>query len=339
MVSTNKPVISGVRSSTSLNIAIVAGMLAVLGYVFVSGRPGTIGELVQENLGDSLTFFLSVQFVIGVPFIFLLERLFPARPEVPGFSASVVMDALYMMLHLPVIAGVLVALSGPITDFLDERASAVVVDSTRSWPAWLAVLVGVAIGDLGVWFTHMLKHKVPLFWRFHMIHHSQVNMNLFTANRTHPIDALIEHFILVVPFFFLFPAIPEQAGSLFLLGLLSGWWVRFQHANIRTDLGPLRYFMVTPQSHRIHHSIDPAHWNSNYANIFAWDRLLGTQHKDHTAYPSTGIGDPDFPEPSRLSIGDLCSSFVGQMLFPFDRAAVRRATVGRRVDTGQPPVP
>ncbi len=328
MASLQQPIPSRERTFNWSYVAIVAVLFAFLAFMYATGRPGGLGELIQDNLQISFSFFVSVQFFLAVPAIFVLEYLIPARPEQRGFSPSVIQDALYMMLHLPVIAGFLVFVSGPIHNFLNENASFLVVDSTRSWPTWLAALVGLMIADLGTWFAHMIKHKVPLFWRFHMIHHSQKRMNLFTANRTHPVDAIIESFILLLPFFFFFPSITEQAGSVFLLGLLPGWYVRFQHANIRTNMGPLRYIMVTPQSHRVHHSTEPEHWNSNYANIFAWDRLFGTQHHDVTSYPTTGINDPYFPEPESVNPADIASSFVGQMLFPLDAEAVSRASKG-----------
>jgi sterol desaturase/sphingolipid hydroxylase (fatty acid hydroxylase superfamily) len=161
-------------------------------------------------------------------------------------------------------------------------------------------------------------------------------MSLFTANRTHPIDALIDVFVLLLPFFILFPSFTAQASNVLILGLAKGWSERFQHTNVRTNLGPLRWFLVTPQSHRVHHSTEPEHWNSNYASFFAWDRLFGTQHADVTSYPTTGINDPWFPEPERWSPVDFARSFVGQLLFPFDGAAVRRASTGSPHDPVEP---
>jgi sterol desaturase/sphingolipid hydroxylase (fatty acid hydroxylase superfamily) len=323
---------SRVRSSPWTDFGIVAALFAFLAFMFLTGRPGSLGELMQDNLKISFSFFISTQFLLAVPAIFLLEYLIPARPEQRGFSPSVIQDALYMMIHLPVIAAFLVFISGPIHDFMDANVSWLVVDSTRSWPTWLAALLGIMIADFGAWGAHVIKHKVPMFWRFHMIHHSQKRMNLFTANRTHPVDAIIESFMLLIPFFIFFPSLVEEAGSVFLLALLPGWYVRFQHANIRTNMGPLRYFIVTPQSHRVHHSTEPEHWNSNYANIFAWDRLFGTQHSDVTSYPPTGINDQHFPEPTSVSPKDIASSFVGQMMFPLDREAVARASSGSPYD-------
>lgn len=303
-------------------------MFAFLAYMFLTGRPGGLGDLIQGNLRDSFSFFVSIQFLFLVPFIFALEYVIPARPEQRGFSPSVVQDALYMMIHLPVIAGFLAYVSMPVNDFLSDNVGFLVVDSTRSWPLWVIALLGIMIADFGSWVAHIIKHKVPLFWRFHMVHHSQIRMNLFTANRTHPVDALIEAVILLLPFFFFFPSFIDETGNVFLLALLGGWYVRFQHANIRTNMGPLRYLFVTPQSHRVHHSTEPEHWNSNYANIFAWDRLFGTQHSDVTSYPPTGINDPYFPEPKGMSPKEFASGFVGQMLFPLDTEAVARASSG-----------
>ena len=316
------------RPSGAVSVALVVAAFVAIGVMVLTGRPGPLGEALSEEFGRWAPFFVSVQFLVLAPGIFLFEYLRPARPEQRGISPSVAFDALYFAIHLPVIASVAAVLSGPITSFLEENASWLIVDSTADWPILAMAVIGVAIGDLLDWFVHLLKHKVPLFWRFHMIHHSQPRMSMFTANRTHPIDALIDVFVLLVPFFILFPSFTAQSGSVFILATGKAWSARFQHTNVRTNLGPLRWLLVTPQSHRIHHSLEPEHWNSNYANFFTWDRLFGTQHKDVTSYPPTGINDPYFPEPSRWSPSEFARSFVGQMLFPFDMAAVRRASVG-----------
>ncbi|MDH4277187.1 MAG: sterol desaturase family protein [Acidimicrobiia bacterium] len=332
MVATADRQFLGNVRSAALDIGVVVGLLGFLAFMVLTGRPGQLGELIQEYMRSSFGFFVSLQFMLAVPTIFILEYIIPARPDQRGVGPNVVMDALYMLIHLPVFSAFMVFISGPISDYLAANASWAVVDTTREWPLWLAALVGLMIADFGAWIAHLLKHKVSWIWRFHMIHHSQPRMSMFTANRTHPIDALFESFLLLLPFFFLFPSITEKAGAVFLLGLLPGWYVRFQHANIRTNMGPVRYFFVTPQSHRVHHSTEPEHWNSNYANIFAWDRLFGTQHPDDTSYPPTGINDPYFPEPTRFGVAEFASSFVGQMLFPFDSEAVARASTGSPYD-------
>ena len=316
------------RPSNTLSLAIVGVALAAITFMAMTGEPGVLGEAIEREFGLWLPFFVSLQFLVLMPGIFLAEWFLPARPEQRGISPSVGFDLLYFALHLPTILAVAAVLSGPISRFLEANASWLVIDSAADWPVWLVGLIGLAIADFGAWFSHVLKHKIPLFWRFHMIHHSQSRMSLFTANRTHPIDALIDVFVLLLPFFVFFPSFVAEAGNVFVLGMAKGWLERAQHANIGTNLGPLRWIFVTPQSHRIHHSTEPEHWNSNYATFFAWDRLFGFQHSDVTSYPTTGINDPYFPEPERWSAGEFAQSFVGQMLFPFDSAAVKRASVG-----------
>ncbi len=316
------------RPSTVLSITIMGGLLVALSAMAVTGQPGELGGRLNQEFGGWLPFFVSIQFLVLTPLFFALEHFLPARPEQRGFSPSVAYDALYMIVHLPAIVAIAAVLSGPISRFLENNAGWLVVDSTDVLPIWLMGLIGLAIGDFFTWFVHLLKHKVPLFWRFHMVHHSQPRMSMFTANRTHPVDALIDVFVKLVPAFILFPSFAQHVGAVFVFGFFAAWTERFQHTNVRTNLGPLRWIFVTPQSHRIHHSTEPEHWNSNYAAVFAWDRLFGTQHADVTTYPTTGINDPYFPEPKRLSVSEFARSFVGQMLFPFDRAAVRRASVG-----------
>ena len=323
--------------TAALDSTIVLGLFAFLAFMLLTGRPGQLGELMQGEMRRTIGFFVSAQFLLAVPVIFLLEQVMPARPEQRGFSASILFDALYMLIHMPVIIAFMVFISGPIDSFLDEHLSFLVLDATRSWPLWLIAIVGLLITDFFNWFVHLVKHKVSWFWRFHMIHHSQKRMNLFTSNRTHPVDALIDHFVLLLPFFFIFPSFTEEATAVFLLSVFNTWATRFTHANIGTNLGPLRYVLVTPQSHRVHHSTEPEHWNSNYANLFAWDRLFGTQHPDVTSYPPTGINDQFFPEPEKVGVREFASSFVGQMLFPLDKEAVRRASTGSPYDNSETP--
>ncbi len=321
------------RPSGLLCLALTGSLLAAICLMAMTGRPGALGQGLQDEFGAWLPFFVSTQFLVLVPVIVALERFRPARPEQRGLSPSVGFDFLYMAVHLPTIVAVAAWVSGPISRWLEANASGLTVDSTRDWPVWLAGGLGLVLADLGAWFSHLLKHKVPLFWRFHMIHHSQTRMSLFTSNRTHPVDALVDVFVLLLPFFILFPSFTAQAPNVFVLGLLKGWSERFQHSNVRTNLGPLRWLFVTPQSHRVHHSTEPEHWNSNYATFLAWDRLFGTQHADDTSYPPTGINDPWFPEPGRWSPVAFARGFVGQLLFPFDSAAVRRASAGSPHET------
>lgn len=314
--------------SALVSMLVMLGTLAALGVMVVTGQPGELGQRLHDEFSRWWIYLVSIQFLVLTPAMFLLEYLFPAQPEHRTIGPSVGFDLLYFVVHLPFISALGAFMAGPIVRFLEADASWLVIDSTDGLPMWLMGIVGVAIVDFGAFYAHWIKHKVPMFWRFHMIHHSQPRMSMFTANRTHPIDALIDVFATLPLLFALFPSFVGNIGNVFVLTLVHGWLARFEHANIRTNLGPLRWVLVTPQSHRIHHSTEPEHWNSNYATFFAWDRLFGTQHPDVASYPRTGINDPYHPEPTSWSPADFAKSFVGQMLFPFDTAAVKRASVG-----------
>ena len=304
-------------------------VLAAMGAVVVTGQPGAIGADMQEAVRSAFRYmFTSPISLVLIAGVFALEWFLPARPEQRGFGPSVVFDALYLVVHRPMAIVLVAAATQPLRDLLAEHAGFLIVDRSSDIPMLVLLVLGVAIGDFVLWFSHMVRHTVSFFWRFHMIHHSQTRMSIFTASRDHPLDSLIESLIMMVPLFFLFPTLVEDARALTLYGLGVTWFIRFTHSNVRTNLGPLRYVLVTPQSHRIHHSSEPEHWNSNYANIFCWDRLFGMQHPDDQTYPTTGVNDLDFPEPSTFAPTEFLRCFVRQMVFPFDTDAVRRATHG-----------
>lgn len=311
-----------------LDTALLAVVTLGLVWAVTSNGAATVGIDIVDRVTTGFGFMLSISSLVLVVVLMTLEHLFPARPEQRGFSPSMVFDALYLLVQLPVTAVLLALVTTPIATWLGDNASFLVLDSTRSLPMPVLLVLGVAISDFVLWFSHLVRHKVKFLWRFHMIHHSQTRMSIFTASRDHPFDSMFEAFIRVAPLAVLFPTLVENAQALVLYGLGVSWHIRFTHTNLRTNLGPLRYILVTPQSHRIHHSSEPEHWNSNYANVFCWDRLFGLQHPDDTSFPTTGVNDPNFPEPKTLSVREFARSYVAQLRFPFDAEAVRRATYG-----------
>jgi len=104
------------------------------------------------------------------------------------------------------------------------------------------------------------------------------------------------------------------------------WYTRLYHANIRTNLGPLKYILVTPQSHRVHHSLALEHRDTNFGSLFSfWDYLLGTQCQEYDVYPDTGIDDADFPQEQRLGLKRLLLTPIEQMLYPLASSRWRPA--------------
>lgn len=312
---------------------VVVAFLALIAVAAVTEAPGHVGELVRRQVLGSFAFLTSTQLVAGLVGIFVLERKFPAQPDVPLFSPAVAMDAFYTFVIQPLTVVVLVLLSEPVSKLLATTASWLVVDTTRSLPMPVALIAGLVITDFFVWFAHVLKHKIPLLWRFHVIHHSQVQINMFTSNRIHPLEHVQDLIIQTLPYFILFPSLTSNWKSFMVLNVLYAWQQRFQHSNIATNLGPLRYIIVTPQSHRVHHSLIEEHWNSNYGSVFTWDRLFGMQHDDIDSYPVTGLNDDEFPEPTTWSPRDFLRCLADQFSYPFRSDVIARVT--RPLDTGQ----
>ena len=99
---------------------------------------------------------------------------------------------------------------------------------------------------------------------------------------------------------------------------MTAWHTRIYHANLRTNYGFLKYILVTPQSHRIHHSIEPRHFNKNFGLFFSvWDRLFGTLYTNYDEYPETGVEDDRFPLEKGIEVFALFGTFLAQLAFPF----------------------
>ena len=102
------------------------------------------------------------------------------------------------------------------------------------------------------------------------------------------------------------------------LAFLASWYTHVYHANLRTNYGPLKHILVTPQSHRIHHSIEPRHQNKNFGVLFTvWDRFFGTLYTNYEEYPETGVDEAQFPLERRSSPLALVHTYVAQWCYPF----------------------
>jgi len=181
----------------------------------------------------------------------------------------------------------------------------------RSWgllnnvdlPYWLEVAVAVIILDFTIYLQHVLHHAVPLLWRLHMMHHSDLDIDVTTGMRFHPIEILLSLGIKIAAVAAIGP--PVLAVLIFEVALNST--TLFNHSNIRIPEGMdrvLRIVVVTPDMHRVHHSVIIRETNSNYGfNLPWWDRLFGT----YKAQPERGhhgmtIGLSQFRDPGKLSL-------------------------------------
>ena len=143
-------------------------------------------------------------------------------------------------------------------------------------PFWLAFIISFLVLDFSIWFTHVVSHKIPILWRIHRMHHTDVDIDASTGIRFHPIEIVLSmcwKFVVV-----LFLGAPVLSVLIFEIVLNGG--ALFNHSNIKIPLGIdriLRLAIVTPDMHRVHHSIIAEEHNSNYGfNLSIWDRMFST---------------------------------------------------------------
>jgi sterol desaturase/sphingolipid hydroxylase (fatty acid hydroxylase superfamily) len=167
----------------------------------------------------------------------------------------------------------------------------------------VAGIVAFLVLDLAVWASHVASHKVPMFWRIHRMHHSDIDFDVTTAIRFHPIEIVLSmlwKYAVVV-------ALGAPAAAVLAFEIVLNGGAMFNHANFRLPQGVdrwLRLLVVTPDMHRVHHSTDRAETDSNYGfNLSIWDRMFGTyvaQPKLGHEGMTIGIGEWQDEKPARL---------------------------------------
>jgi sterol desaturase/sphingolipid hydroxylase (fatty acid hydroxylase superfamily) len=143
-------------------------------------------------------------------------------------------------------------------------------------PYWIAFIVSVLAFDLAIYLQHVMFHAVPALWRLHRMHHADLEFDVSTGLRFHPVEILLSMGIKLA----VVVALGPPAIAVLVFEVLLNATSMFNHSNIRIPARIdrfLRLLVVTPDMHRVHHSIHPSETNSNFGfNLPWWDRLLGT---------------------------------------------------------------
>ncbi|HKJ00487.1 MAG TPA: sterol desaturase family protein [bacterium] len=175
-------------------------------------------------------------------------------------------------------------------------------------PGWLAFVLAVAALDLVIYLQHVMFHAVPALWRLHRMHHTDLDFDVTTGARFHPIEIGLSMGIKLAAVVLL----GASPVAVLVFEVLLNGTAMFNHGNIRLPLVLdrwLRLLVVTPDMHRVHHSVHPGETNSNFGfNLPWWDRLLGT----YRAQPREGhegmtIGISQFRDPRELRLDRLLS--------------------------------
>ena len=216
------------------------------------------------------------------------------RPRWPGNLGILAIDIIAVRLLVPT-AAVGVAL----------------IATERGWglfamlglPAWAAIPIGVIALDLVIYSQHVVFHHVPVLWRLHRMHHADLDIDVTTGVRFHPLEILLSLAIKMAAVL----ALGVPALAVLIFEVLLNATSMFNHSNVALPprLEPIvRWLVVTPQMHQVHHSIERAETDSNFGfNLPWWDRLFGT----YRAQPAAGeqgmtIGLPVFRDVAELAI-------------------------------------
>ena len=197
-------------------------------------------------------------------------------------------------------------------------------------PFPVAVLISVIILDGAIYLQHVMVHAVPALWRLHRVHHADLDFDVTTGSRFHPIEILLSMLIKFAVILLLGP--PLLAVIIFevLLNATS----MFNHSNVRLPFAVdriVRWFVVTPDMHRVHHSHLQHETNSNFGfNLSIWDRLFGT-YRDQPEDGHTGmtIGIDTFRDAGH------CIKLPGLLLMPFIGKVTGYAINRRRRDSNE----
>jgi sterol desaturase/sphingolipid hydroxylase (fatty acid hydroxylase superfamily) len=253
-------------------------------------------------------------FFIFAAVLFGMQWIFPGRKDENPLSHGLVVDLCWFLLA-PILALTVISLQlGALGNGLATVFGKPATDLVPILGTWKVAILAFVIADLIGWVNHWMHHKYPSLWLFHAVHHSQTEMNVFSDSRNHVIEVLIASTLTFIPAWFLGLDVAQAAT----LAIFSSFVSSFIHTNVRINLGPLRYIFISPQAHRIHHSLNDDHYNTNFGTVFSWwDYLFNTKHPDDLSYPRTGITDERFPlehSARPIAVGRTIGS---QLLYPF----------------------
>jgi sterol desaturase/sphingolipid hydroxylase (fatty acid hydroxylase superfamily) len=257
----------------------------------------------------------NIALYLVVPFLLLLEFLFPCNPSQPLIGKGFLQDAFWYAVDTPITLILLFPVVGFLRNLFDQHLGFLTLDSAIAWPAYLQIMAAMLLAEFFIWINHFARHKIHTLWLFHAVHHSQKELNVFTDDRAHIVDLLVGSLLTFIPFF-IFDV--SNLYAVTIIGIYKPIHNRFIHANLKINLGWLGWVLTSPQFHRIHHSSDTVHADKNFGVYFSiYDHLFGTACPSRDVYPQTGIDDTRFPTEDKVRVSQLPRNWLVQMVYPF----------------------
>jgi sterol desaturase/sphingolipid hydroxylase (fatty acid hydroxylase superfamily) len=201
--------------------------------------------------------------------VLVAERRWPAVARPVG-AIGHRQDALYLALYVAVAVPAVTLIGSGAATLLERLDGGFSLHPFAGFPRWLLVAVVLVLMDLANWTSHLYNHRVDAFWRFHALHHSQEEMSILTSFRAHPLVHTSFQLTAV-------PLIVLGTGGAVPASILVGYVVlsTLPHANVGWGFGPLRYVLVTPAYHRLHHDRDDRRGVNVGTVLVLWDVLAG----------------------------------------------------------------
>jgi sterol desaturase/sphingolipid hydroxylase (fatty acid hydroxylase superfamily) len=275
---------------------------------FAANHMGPLWDLLRDYLLNP-----QVMIIYFIPLLFL-ERLIPAEKPKKLVNPHLAFDFLFPLMRLVLTLGLIPVGYAFMKSMYDTYLPFLNTGILDGKPMWLQIIGAFAITDFMFWFSHYLRHKIPWLWYFHTIHHSQKHLNPMSTQREHAFEGYINFLIRTAPIAFVGGSYPAWIW----FGFLNQAWGFFIHSNLKINLGPLKYIIVSPQFHRVHHSIRPEHWDMNYGErLTLWDWMFGTMVKDMDVYPETGVAHIEHIEENSVNPLRLCWTWLKQFAYPF----------------------
>lgn len=278
------------------------------------GTPLTIYLLVQSGISVAIATYLTVV-LLGMLY-WVAEWQMPYRepwnkPQgdfsndlVSGTVAYIILPIFLKPLYISLLAGA--------TVWLAQQSGGSIWPG--DWPIVLQLILLLLLGDAGRYWGHRLAHTVPVFWRFHAVHHSATRLWWWNATRQHPVDKAWFTFTEMF-----FPILLGADGIVFALYFGVTAVCGFsQHCNINLKLGPFYWIFNVVELHRWHHSKNPQESDNNYGNnLIVYDRLFGTcfhpeqqevLKRTDDEVGEIGLINPRYPQ-----------NYIGQLMAPFKK--------------------
>jgi sterol desaturase/sphingolipid hydroxylase (fatty acid hydroxylase superfamily) len=228
--------------------------------------------------------------------ILLIAERFEAEPGRPWLTANLLADAAIGTVRLAIVSVLLGGFILAAQQAVQDHIAFLRFNILDGQPGWTQFITYFVVMDAAYYLFHRVMHSTKTLWVFHAVHHSQTRANPMMATRSHVLEEIVYVVSRVIPPVILGGSPP----AIFAFLIVDQFWSFLVHSDLKWNLGPLKYVLVTPQFHRIHHSIEVRHFDKNFGGrLIVWDYLFGTMNPRFDEYPEIGIADYPVVETSR----------------------------------------